>query len=435
MGEAIPFRAALFDLDGTLLDSTWVWRWVDAQFFEALAIDMPEDYYRAIQGMSYRETAEYTVARFGLARSVEDVMDEWTAMTLEAYADRVAMKPGALACLRALKRAGVKLAVATANRPQAFMPCLERCGAAPLFDAVCTTADVGDMGKANGALFRHAAERLGVDPSDCAVFEDTLEGVNGAKRAGMRAYAVRDEGSAHNAEAIAAAADAVLDDFTGFAPDASEGRCVIFTARCEGDPAMAYRPRNGDYVLCADGGWRLARAMGVRPDGVVGDFDSSAAPEGEAIDRYPVEKDDTDTMLCVKRGLALGYDDFLIVGGFGGRLDHTLANLQSLMYLKKRQARAEMADGRSWATVIEGEAIRVPRRPGKLSVFAMDEACRGVFIRGAKYNLEDGRLTNRFPLGAGNDFRAEAAEIGVGEGAMLVLCCSDENEGGGIDGR
>ena len=159
---------------------------------------------------------------------------------------------------------------------------------------------------------------------------------------------------------------------------------------------------------------------------MIGDFDSAEAPDVGRVERFPVEKDDTDTMLCVKRGLSMGYDDFLIVGGFGGRLDHTLANLQSLLYAVRRGAKAEMRDGRCTAAVLTGGSVRIPRTGDKLSVFAMGDACRGVTIRGAKYDAQDISLSNAFPLGAGNAVVGECAEISVREGALLVLTCPDE---------
>ena len=431
---SLHFTAAIFDLDGTLLDSVWVWREVDRAFFEELGIEEPEDYARAIQGMSFRETAEYTVRRFGLSRTTEAVMDGWMRMTAEAYAHRVALKPGALSYLRALKRAGVKLAVASANREDLFGPTLRRCGAWELFDAVCTSAEVGDAGKGDGALFALAAEKLGVAPGECVVFEDTLEGVRGARKAGMGVYAVRDAGNDHHPEKIAALADGVMDDFTEmerFHALPARRRCVIFTARCDGDVKRAYIPKAGDWVLCADGGWQLARQAGVRPDLVIGDFDSSDAPGEGPVERFPVEKDDTDTMLCLKRGLAMGFDDFLVVGGFGGRIDHTVGNLQALRYAADRAAAIEMCDGESWATVVAGGAVRVPANaigegPVKLSVFALDRECRSVTIRGAKWEAEDTTWTNGFPLGVSNEFKADYAEISVKEGALLVTVCREK---------
>ena len=421
----IPFKAAIFDLDGTVLDSLDVWTRVDERFFGARGIEVPEDYSRKVSGMSFMETVAYTLRRFDLNESPEAVMAEWTALARDEYAHRVEAVPGAREYLRTLKRAGIRLAAATANRPELFMPSLQRLGLSGLFEVYVTTGDIGDKNKADGALFLLAAEKLGVMPRDCAVFEDTLQGVLGARAAGMSVYAVRSAACLHNACEVDAKADGVIDDYHGMRryhelPD-NRRRCVIFTARCEGDPSAAYVPAPGDFVICADAGWRVAQSMGVTPDLVLGDFDSSDAPDGVPVERFPVEKDDTDTMLCVKRGLALGLDDFLIVGGFGGRHDHTMANLQALNHLAHCGATAAMADGESWASVICSGQLRVPRMPGKLGVFALDERCDGVTIRGTKYEAENITLTNANPLGACNDFAADHAQISVQRGSLLVV--------------
>ena len=429
MHSSIPFSAAIFDLDGTLLDSLGVWRRVDEGFFGPRGIPVPEDYSRAVSGMSFAETVIYTIERFGLPDSPEAVTAEWFRLAAEEYAHRVALLPGARDYLRLLKRAGVRLAAATANRAALCMPALENCGVAELFDCVLTTDDAGGRNKADGALFSMAAARLGVEPRRCAVFEDTLEGVRGARAAGMAVYAVRSAAGAHYLCEIDAIAGGVIDDFRGMRryhpfPDNAR-RCVIFTARCEGDPRSVYAPEPDDYVLCADGGWQIAGAAGIRPDAVIGDFDSAAVPGDAPVERFPVEKDDTDTMLCLKKGLSMGFDDFLIVGGFGGRLDHTLANLQALHYAARRGVRAGMADGSRWATVIRDGAVRVPRRPGKLAVFALGGECRGICIRGTKYDVENLALSSANPRGMGNDFAADFAEISVAEGALLVLVCPE----------
>ena len=420
----LPFKSAIFDLDGTVLDSLAVWRHVDERFFGARGIDTPEDYDRKVSGMSFMETVYYTLRRFDLPDDPEDVVAEWTALAIDEYAHRVEAVPGAVSYLRALKRSGVRLAAATANREELFMPALERLGIAALFETIVTTADVDHRNKADGELFLLAARRLGAAPGDCAVFEDTLQGVLGARAAGMKVYAVKSVACQHDLCRIDALADGVLDDLRGmrrYHEWPAPRRCVIFTARCEGDPAAAYTPAPGDFNLCADGGWRIARGLGLTPDLVLGDFDSSDAPEGLPVERFPVEKDDTDTMLCVKRALALGFDDLLIVGGFGGRLDHTLANLETLNYAAAMSARAAMADGKSWAAVLRGGTLAVPRRPGKLALFAMNEVCRGVSIRGAKYEADHITLTNATSLGAGNDFAADEAVVSLEEGALLVL--------------
>ena len=249
MTGTIGFRGAIFDLDGTVLDSMGVWKDVDERFFAERGIETPEDYARAIQGKSFLECAEYTRARFGLPESLEEMMAVWTRMSMDEYAHHVQLKPGARAYLRMLKRAGVKLAVASANRREVFMPCLERLGIAELFDAVCTAGDVGDRGKGDGALFRHAAARLDLAPEDCAVFEDTCEGIAGASRAGMAAWAMKDAASAHDLDKIAALADGVIGDFAQMPREDNRRRCVIFTAHCEGDPRAAYG--RGRTTMCS----------------------------------------------------------------------------------------------------------------------------------------------------------------------------------------
>ena len=418
MKNIFPFDAAIFDLDGTLLDSMYVWTRVDEIYFARHGMAVPEDYGRALAGLSYRESAEYTMRRFGFPGPWEEIVREWTELAREEYAFRVPLKAGAREYLTALKRCGVKLAVATALPEYLYRPCLTNLGVLELFDALCSTDDTGGRGKGNGEVFLLAAERLGVAPEHCAVFEDVPEGIRGAKRAGMRAFCVLDEASRHAHSEMAEMADGVVERYADLLP---WRRCAILTARCEGDPAEAYAFREGDLVLCADAGYALARRLRIAPDAVIGDFDSSDAPEGVDVVRHPVVKDDTDAMLCAKYALELGVRDFLFVGGLGGRLDHTLANLQTLLYLAEGGAQAALCDGLVRVQAVKNGSIRVARAMGKLSVFALGGPCEGVFIRGAKYPLEGATLTPDVPLGMGNDFTAEAAEIGVEKGALLVI--------------
>lgn len=421
----IPFEAAIFDLDGTLLDSLSVWKRVDEEWFARRGMPVPESYTREIAGLSFRESAEYTVARYAPEMKWETVIDEWTELTGREYAESVQLKPGAREYLCLLRREGVHLAVATACLPMWFEPCLKRLGIDGLFDAVCCVNEkTGMRGKKDGAVFLEAARMLGVRPERCAVFEDIPEGILGAKRAGMRAYGMFD---AHHSEKsrrqVAENADLMLHSFGDMRAvhDFPSRRAVIFTAYCEGDAANVYAPQPGDYVLCADGGWQYARAAGAKPECVIGDFDSSDAPEGETVERHPVMKEDTDTMLCVKRALNAGYLEILLVGGFGGRLDHTLANLQTMHYMAERGARAIMDDGITRAeTVLNGETC-VRRRKGKLSVFSLSDKCEGVSIRGALYELEDGELTAAFPLGVSNEYASDEVWIQVKKGCLLIV--------------
>ena len=416
MKNHFPFEGAIFDLDGTLLDSMYVWQHIDEVFFEKRGMTAPEDYGRALAGKSYRESAEYTIERFGFTQSWEEIVAEWTQMAIEEYSHHVKLKPCAREYLLALKEGGVKLAVATALPEYLYRPCLENLGILDWFDALCSTDETGGRGKAKGEVFLLAASRLGIAAEKCAVFEDVYEGVCGAKYAGMTAFCVKDAASTHTHEKSAEIADGMIDCFRFMLP-----RCVIFTAICEGDLSKAYISRENDFVLCADAGYALAKEAGAEPDAVIGDFDSADAPEHKNVIRHPVMKDDTDTMLCIKYGLEMGYRNFLIVGGLGGRLDHTLANLQSLAYLAKRNAVAMLSDGKvNCAMISGGSSIRIPRTNGKLSCFAFGGVCEGVYIRGAKYELENGKIAPDFPIGMGNDFKDDCALIGLEKGNLLV---------------
>lgn len=419
MKPKFPFEAAIFDLDGTLLESMYVWKRVDEVFFEKRGMTAPEDYGRALAGKSYRESAEYTVERFGLPESWQDLVREWTEQAIFEYAENVPLKRGAAQYLHLLKACGVKIAVATALPEYLYRPCLEHLGILNLFDALCSTDDTGGRGKASGEVYLLAAQKIGVPSEKCAVFEDVLEGVQGALRVGMRAYAVLDEAGAYFHDEMIRLAHESFAAYDEILPDM---RAVVFTARCEGDFSAAYSPRENDYILCADAGYLLAKKHGITPDCIIGDFDSAEKPQGENVFVYPVEKDDPDTMLCVRHALKIGVKDILIVGGFGGRLDHTLANLQTLSFIAECGARAEMCDGKTRAFAIKNGSIRIERTSGKLSVFALGEKCSGVNISGAKYSGENFEIAPDFPLGMGNDFAADFACISVRTGTLTVIC-------------
>lgn len=181
--------------------------------------------------------------------------------------------------------------------------------------------------------------------------------------------------------------------------------------------------RSADYVIACDKGWQYAERLGLRPDWIVGDFDSSPLPEMDAaVTRVPTRKDDTDTMLAARRALELGYRDVAVVCAFGGRLDHTLANLQTAAFLVAHGARTRLVGADTDALAFTGGTERVPRRDGySLSVFALSDRCTGVTLRGTKYECENETLTNAFPLGVSNVWDASEAEIAVESGILLVL--------------
>ncbi len=199
-------------------------------------------------------------------------------------------------------------------------------------------------------------------------------------------------------------------------------RCFIFAAGTFF--GLRERPADGDLVIAADAGYRVCEQQGIKPDLLLGDFDSMELPafSGEVC-RLPVEKDDTDTMAAVKEGIARGCTEFFLYGGTGGkRLDHTLANLQTLLYLRRRGARGWMFDDDFVWTVIENENLTVPRETdwALLSLFSLGDRAEGITLYGVQYPLVDGVLTPEFPLGVSNHIMEETAHISVRQGVLAV---------------
>ncbi|HWQ59183.1 MAG TPA: thiamine diphosphokinase [Clostridia bacterium] len=196
------------------------------------------------------------------------------------------------------------------------------------------------------------------------------------------------------------------------------GVCYIFASlACGWTPPVG----PGDLVVAADAGY--LRLNGVKPDLVVGDFDSLGfVPEGEGVVRHPARKDDTDTLLAVRLGLARGCRTFAILGGLGGRLDHTLANIQTLAYLSARGARGCLVGAEETALMLDGGSIRFAAGlSGAISVFAYGAPARGVTEEGLEYPLDRATLSPDYPLGVSNAFSGSPARISVEEGRLLIV--------------
>ena len=180
--------------------------------------------------------------------------------------------------------------------------------------------------------------------------------------------------------------------------------------------------RDTDTVIAADGGWRVCRELSLTPSLLVADFDSlDAVPEFDHILRLPVEKDDTDMLAAVRLALGRGCREIHMFGGTGGRLDHTLANIQTLHFVAVRGGCGYLYGSGCAMTVLSGETVRIPsRKSGDVSLFALDSTVHGVTIRGLKYTLEDGDITPDFPIGVSNSYIGKRAEITVKQGCALL---------------
>jgi beta-phosphoglucomutase-like phosphatase (HAD superfamily) len=206
-------KAYIFDLDGTLLDSMGVWKKVDFSFLKRRGLVLTADYTKAVTPMTLTEAAKYTIERFGLDERVADIVDEWMETARREYENNIRLKPYAKEYLSRLLDGGATLAVATGLPAGLYEPALRANGIYECFAAFASTTEVG-VGKSNPAVFLLAAERLGLEPSECAAFEDIYEAVMSAKSVGMTVYAMYDAASESDWELIRAAADGAFANFT-----------------------------------------------------------------------------------------------------------------------------------------------------------------------------------------------------------------------------
>ena len=197
-------------------------------------------------------------------------------------------------------------------------------------------------------------------------------------------------------------------------------RCVIFCAA--GFDHLAAPIHKNDLVIAADGGLQHTQRLGITPDVILGDFDSLGfIPEGANV--FPVEKDDTDAMLAVRHGLRAGCGEFLLYGSLDGkRLDHTVANFQTLQFLADRGSLGYLIGLDYMVTVVKDGSVTFPAgAEGILSVFCMGSDAQGVTIEGAQYGLTDGLLSAGFPLGVSNHFIGREVTVSVKTGSLLLL--------------
>ncbi len=199
--------------------------------------------------------------------------------------------------------------------------------------------------------------------------------------------------------------------------------CYIVGA---GKGFMPFKKQEGDLVISADGGYLALQKLGIAPDVHLGDFDSLdvsvTLPEGIEILRHPIRKDDTDTALAVRYGIEKGYTEFFILGGTGGRSDHTFANYQLLLSARKQGANITLVGENDLAECLLSEERTFFGECGKtLSVFAFGANAYGVDILGASYEMQNGTLKTDTPLGVSNAFVGSPVRIAVREGSLLVI--------------
>lgn len=178
-----------------------------------------------------------------------------------------------------------------------------------------------------------------------------------------------------------------------------------------------------EYVIAADGGLATLEKLGIQPDFILGDFDSLGyVPDGKNIEVHKVEKDDTDMMLSVERAVELGYNEIEIFGGTGGRIDHTVANFQTMLWASKQNVKIKMTDKNHVYFMITNDTLEIKGKDGAdLSVFAFGGDAKGVTIKGGKYQAENVTLTMDNPTAVSNSFIGKKVRISVESGSLLVI--------------
>ena len=206
-------KACCFDMDGTIIDSVWVWTDIDKTFLEERGLPFDPDFQKELDGMNFRQVAEYFLTRFDVDETADRLIEIWNQMALDKYQNEIELKPGVKEFLSKLKQRGIKAAIATSNSRLLAMSCLKAHGIDEYFDAIITGDDVIN-GKPAPDIYLACARACDVRPEECLVFEDIVAGLQAGRNAGMKTCAVYDEYSAAKDKEKRRIADYYIDSFT-----------------------------------------------------------------------------------------------------------------------------------------------------------------------------------------------------------------------------
>ncbi len=205
-------KAVIFDLDGSLVDSMWIWKDIDIEYLGRFGISLPHNLQSEIEGKSFSETAVFFKERFQIPDSIEKMKQDWNEMAWQKYINDVPLKPGADVFLQYCISNGIKLGIATSNSRELVEAVADARGFGKNFDCIMTGCDV-KKGKPAPDIYLAVADKLGVLPQECLVFEDITAGILAGKNAGMKVCAVEDAYSMHQTEDKKRLADYYIKDY------------------------------------------------------------------------------------------------------------------------------------------------------------------------------------------------------------------------------
>lgn len=206
-------------------------------------------------------------------------------------------------------------------------------------------------------------------------------------------------------------------------------RSIIFAAGSITDYTFIIEElKPNDYIICADGGLKHINILNIKPNVLIGDFDSNELelPNGIEAIKYPPEKDETDTMLAAKLALERGYKDIIIYGGLGGRFDHSLANMGLLYWVKEQGGNARLIDEKNEISILLKGRTEITKRKGfKISFIPLSGEVKGITLTGLKYPLNKYILKSQYPIAISNEFTADTATVEFDEGVLVTVLSRD----------